>query len=198
MKSSPVFGINLASQPFGRERAEVASLAAICSILAVSLLIFAGLFIAERRQASTLRRDIRQKQQTLTALDREQSRFQGVIAKPANADVFSKSVFYNELIARRAVSWTRVFEDLEHVMPTNIQLVQLRLPQVVAADQGDKNHIELEMTVGTQQPQAILELLKNLQSSNLFGPVGLTNQQPPTQNDPLFRFRLSVPYVQTF
>jgi type IV pilus assembly protein PilN len=198
MRSSPILGINLASQPFGRERAEIASLAAVCSILAVSLLVFVGLFLAERRQASTLRRDIRQKQQTLNTLDREQSRFQSVIAKPANADVFSKSVFYNELIARRAVSWTLVFEDLERVIPANIQLVQLRLPQVVAADQGDKNHIELEMTVGTQQPQAILTLLKNLQSSKLFGPVGLTSQQPPTQNDPLFRFRLSVPYVQTF
>jgi hypothetical protein len=52
--------------------------------------------------------------------------------------------------------------------------------------------------VGTQQPEAILTLLKNFQASSLFGAAAMSSQQPPTQNDPLFRFRLSVPYVQKF
>jgi Tfp pilus assembly protein PilN len=191
-------GINLASQPFGRERAEMAVLAALCSVLTISLVVFLALIIQDRRQVSTLRKSIRSQQQQLTALDRQQNQFQGVIARPANADVFSKSVFYNQLIARRAVSWTRVFDDLERLMPPTIQLVSLRLPQVAAENEGDRNHVELVMLVGTQQPQAILTLTKRLQESSLFGPVEFSSQTPPTQNDPLFRFQLSVPYVQRF
>jgi type IV pilus assembly protein PilN len=191
-------GINLASQPFGRERAEIAALAAACSVLALSLLVFVTLFLHERRQASTLRRTIRTEQKQLNTLDRQQNQFQNIIARPANADVFSKSVFYNELIARRAVSWTRVFDDLERVMPPNVQLVSLRLPQVIASSEGDRSHLELDMFVGAQQPQAIVGLLKNLQASSLFGPAAVSSQTPPSQNDPLFRFRLSVPYVQKF
>jgi Tfp pilus assembly protein PilN len=191
-------GINLATQPFGRERARIAMLAGVCAVLSLSLGIFLILIAKERAQVSTLHRTIRIEQQQLAALDRQQNQFQSVIGRPANADVFSKSVFYNELIARRAVSWTRVFEDLGHVMPRTVQLVSLRLPQVVASSDRDKNHIELNMLVGTQQPAAILQLLKNLGSSTLFGATVPQSQQPPTQNDPLFRYTLTVPYVQKF
>ena len=191
-------GINLASQPFGRERAQIAMLAGVCAVLTLSLCVFVVLIMNERSQASTLRRTIRTEQQQLAALDRQQNQFQSVIARPANADVFSKSVFYNELIARRAVSWTRVFEDLGHVMPRNVQLVSLRLPQVVASSDRDKNHLELNMLVGTQQPAAFLTLMNNLQTSGLFGAPAMQSQQPPTQNDPLFRYTLTVPYVQSY
>jgi Tfp pilus assembly protein PilN len=190
--------INLASQPFGRERAQIALLAGVCALLSVSLLVLIGLIAKERAQVSTLRRTIRTEQRELNGLDRQQNQFQSVIARPANADVFSKSVFYNELIARRAVSWTRVFEDLGRVMPRSVQLVSLRLPQVVASSDRDKNHIELNMLVGTQQPPAILTLMNNLEASDLFGAVSMQSQQPPTQNDPLFRYTLTVPYVQKF
>ena len=196
MNTQPVSGLNLASQPFGRERAEVVSLAAVCAILIVSLLVLVVFIYKERRQVSKLRRSITAEQQQLNTLNRQQAQFQSIIGRPANADVFSKSVLYNEIIARRAVSWTRTFDDLERVMPPNVQLVVLRLPQVIAPNQGDQNHIELDLTVGTQQPQAIVALLKNLQTSSLFGAAAMSSQQPPTQNDPLFRFRLSVPYVQ--
>lgn len=190
--------INLASQPFGRERAQIAMLTGVCVVLSLSLCVFAALIVKERAQVSTLHRTIRVEQQQLARLDRQQNQFQSVIARPANADVFSKSVFYNELIARRAVSWTRVFEDLGHVMPRNVQLVSLRLPQVVASSDRDKNHIELNMLVGTQQPAAFLTLMKNFESSSLFGAPSMQSQQPPTQNDPLFRYTLTVPYVQKF
>jgi type IV pilus assembly protein PilN len=190
--------INLASQPFGRERAQIAALAGLCAILSVSLLVFIGLVMKERSQVSTLHRSIRTEQQQLAALDRQQNQFQSIIARPANADVFSKSVFYNELIARRAVSWTRVFEDLGHVMPRDVQLISLRLPQVVGSNERDQNHLELNMLVGTQQPSGILQLLKNFESSEVFGAYSIQSQQPPTQNDPLFRYTLTVPYVQKF
>lgn len=190
--------INLASQPFGRERAQIAALAGVCAVLSVSLLVFVGLIMKERSQVSTLHRSIRTEQQQLAALDRQQNQFQSIIARPANADVFSKSVFYNELIARRAVSWTRVFEDLGHVLPRNVQLISLRLPQVVGSSERDQNHLELNMLVGTQQPAGILQLLKNFESSEVFGAYSVQSQQPPTQNDPLFRYTLTVPYVQKF
>lgn len=191
-------GINLASQPFGHERAHTALMGAVCTVLTLSLLVFVVLILRERRQTSALHRTIKTEQQQLAVLERRQSQFQAVIAKPANADVFSKSVFYNQLIARRSVSWTRVFGDLSIVIPRNVQLVSVRLPQVAAEDEGGRNHIELEMFVGTLQPQSIVTFMKDLQKSDLFGPIDFSSQTPPSQNDPLFRYHLSVPYVQRF
>lgn len=190
--------INLASQPFRRERAELAILASIGAVLTISLLVFVVLILQDRSDVSTIRKRIRSDQQTLAAVERQQAQSQKVIVQPDNADVFSKSVFYNQLIARRAVSWTRVFDDLTRVMPADVQLIALRLPQVAPENSGDKNHVELDMLVGAREPQAIMPLLKKLQESPLFGPAEMSSQSPPTQNDPLFRYRLSVPYVQKF
>lgn len=190
--------INLASQPFRRERAEMALLASIGAALTISLLVFVVLILQDRGDVSVIRKRIRADQQTLAVVQRQQAQSQKVIVQPDNADVFSKSVFYNQLIARRAVSWTRVFDDLTRIMPADVQLIALRLPQVAPENSGDKNHVELDMLVGARQPQAIMPLLKKLQESPLFGPAEMSSQSPPTQNDPLFRYRLSVPYVQKF
>jgi type IV pilus assembly protein PilN len=188
--------INLASQPFRRERAQNVLLVLLCSVLTCSLLILTVLILRERAQAADLRRGIERERASLRLLQREQAEFMGILGKPSNADVFAVSVFLNELIARRTVSWTHVFSDLETVMPYNMRLVSLRLPQVPAEDAAGKNHVQLDMQVGSDRPDAVLELLKRLQDSSLFGAAELVNQQPPTQNDPLFRYRITVAYAQ--
>ena len=196
--NSYVSQINLASQPFGRERAQTVLLATVCTALSLSLLVWVFLIAREHRRAALLHTRIQQERRVLAQVQREQSQFENVIARPQNADVFSKSVFDNELIARRAVSWTKVFQDLEKVMPSTVRLVSLRLPQVAAENEGGTNHIQLDMTVGTQDPRSVLELLKHLESSPLFGAYTVLSQQAPSQNDPSFRYRVNVPYAQKF
>jgi hypothetical protein len=68
-----------------------------------------------------------------------------VLSKPENADIFSKSVLLNELIARRGVSWTRVFKDMETVMPANMRPLGIRLPQVGADDSDGINRVRLDV-----------------------------------------------------
>ncbi|MGC2658771.1 MAG: hypothetical protein WA324_12505 [Bryobacteraceae bacterium] len=188
--------INLASQPFRRERAANAAYFGLCIALTCSLLALAVLILHERAQAADLRRMIDQQQTTLHRLETEQAQYTSVLGKPQNADVFSTSVFLNELIARRGVSWTRAFADIEKVMPYNLRLVTVRLPQVPSQQAGDINHVQLDMVVGTDKPEAVLDFLKRLQASPLFGSAELMNSAPPTQNDPLYRYRITVAYAQ--
>lgn len=198
MKNAPGSSINLASSPFTAERARTAGVAIACGVLTLSLLTLLGLILHERNQASALRKVITTERATLSSLQRQQMQLTAVLAKPDNADVFSKSVFLNELIARRAVSWTRVFEDLQPVLPNNVRLVSVRLPQVPPSDTSASNHLQLDMVVGTDSKEAVVELLKRLEVSPLFGAARVVNQQPPMQNDPLYRYRISVAYVQKF
>jgi hypothetical protein len=188
--------INLASQPLRRTRAQNAALALICAGLMLSLLVLTTLIFHSRVQAAGLRRVINAENAELRRWQREQAQFSTFVARPENAGVFSTSVFLNEVIARRAVSWTRVFKDLETVMPSDMRLMGIRLPQVAAEDASGANRVQLDMIVGTLRPEAVIELLKRLQGSSLFGPAQVMNQQPPTQNDPLFKYRVTVAYAQ--
>jgi type IV pilus assembly protein PilN len=188
--------INLASQPFRAERAQTALLAGVCAVLLVSLGVLGGLILHARSEATGLRRQLDAETATLKRLQRDQTRFSAVLSKPQNADVFATSVFLNEVIARRGLSWTRVFKDLETVIPPNMRLLGVRLPQTAANDGEGTNRVQLDMNVGTMEPAALIGLLKRLDKSKLFGPASMVNQSPPTQNDPLYKYRVTVSYAQ--
>lgn len=196
MSSFSPSSINLATAPFRRERAQNAGLALICFVLTCSLLVLISLILHARAQAADLRRIIDRENTQLRRVQQDESKFATVLGKPDNADVFSKSVFLNELIARRGVSWTQVFKDLGTVMPSNVRLIGIRLPQVAAEEGNGVNHVQLDMIVGTDRPDAVIDLLKKLQESTLFGAAQVMNQQPPSQNDPFYKYRVTVAYAQ--
>ncbi|HMF75639.1 MAG TPA: hypothetical protein VK604_08260 [Bryobacteraceae bacterium] len=188
--------INLASQPFRRERAQTAALALTGALLMCSLLLLTGLILHQHAEAADLRRQIEVQQTALQRLQREQGRFSSVLSKPENADIFARSVFLNELIARRGVSWTRLFKDMETVIPANMRLLGIRLPQVGAEEANGVNRVQLDMFVGSTQPETVIGLLKRLEKSSVFGAASVVNQSPPTQNDPLYKCRVTVAYAQ--
>lgn len=190
--------INLASQPFRRERAQNAVLAGVCAALLCSLFVLTILMLSERKQAAGLRRTIETEQAELQRLQRQGAQFSAVLAKPENSDVFARSVFLNELIARRAISWTFVFRDLEKTLPPNMRLIGVRLPQMAGTDANGTDRVRLDMILGTDRPEALIDLLKRLAGSDLFGSAQVSGQQPPTQNDPQYKYSVSVTYAQKF
>jgi hypothetical protein len=194
--TTPFLDINLASQPFRRERAMNALLAAVSVGLVCSLLILTGLILHQRSRASNLRREMNSETAQLRLLQNQQNHFSAILAKPANADVFATNVFLNELIAKRGVSWTRVFSDLQTVMPTSMRLLAIRLPQVATEDASGANRVQLDMVLGSERPDVVIELLKRLQESTLFGPASVVSETPPNQNDPLYKYKVTVAYAQ--
>ncbi len=45
--------------------------------------------------------------------------------EPQNAAVLSQSQFLNQLFARKAFSWTAVMMDLENVLPSGVQVLNI-------------------------------------------------------------------------
>jgi hypothetical protein len=68
----------------------------------------------------------------------------------------------NGLIQRKAFSWTRVFEELELVMPSSLHVVSLR-PEL-----NDQNQMELEMRVVCATRAAAVELVHRMEGSRHF------------------------------
>lgn len=188
--------INIASQPFRRERALNAALAATGAALVCTFILLALLILHSRAQAADLRRVIDTQRADLGRLQQEQARYSSVLQKPGNADVFAQSVLLNEMIARRSVSWTRVFEDLGTVLPRDMRVLSIRLPQVSADNKTGKDRVQLDMWVGAEKSVALVGFLKKLYSSKLFGNASVMTEAPPTQNDPLYKYRLTVAYAQ--
>ena len=52
------------------------------------------------------------------------------------------------------------------------------------------------MTVGAESPAPVVDLLTRLESSEVFGATTVYSFLPPSQSDPLYRYRVSVNYGQ--
>jgi hypothetical protein len=182
--------VNLASEPFRRDRPMVVASIVVAVLLSGLLVMLVFLAGAERDRAAEAREAIERMETQLRTMDAEQRKLEGVLRLPENAEVLDQSVFLNELLARKGVSWTKIFGDLESVTPHNVRLVQVR-PQI-----GGNNSLQLDMVVASQATEPILNFLMQLEGSPVFGKTTVQNSLPPSQNEPLFRYRVSVNYAQ--
>ena len=183
--------INLATEPFRRDR-PVLVVSSICGVVLVALLgVLVYLIVSERGRQTETRAAVAKLNSDLHKISDEQAKLDATLRQPVNAEVLERSLLLNSLIQRKSISWTKLFADIESVKPDNVRLIQVRLPQI-----NSRNEVTLDMEVGAQSQGPVIEFLKHLQDSPLFGPTNLSRQSPPTQNEPLWRFRVTVSYAQ--
>jgi Fimbrial assembly protein (PilN). len=180
--------LNLSSEPFRRDRPIVVASVATGLFLIGLLAMLVFLAVQERGQATEARQEIAGLRKSVAALNREQAELARLLQKPENVAVLDRVLFINTLLYRKAISWTKIFSDLESVLPYNVRLISVR-PQV-----DSRNEIFLTMAVGSQTQPPVIEMLKRLENSPLFGSVEVHTWIPPSQNEPLYRYQVSVNY----
>ena len=183
--------INLASQPFRKDRPILAAGFVTAGILTFLLGLLIVVIVNNRGQLKGERKEIAQLEAKLRDINNEQAKINTQLHRPDNEAVFERNVMLNMLIDRRSISWTRIFADMEKVLPGNVRLISVRLPQITK-----QNQVLLDMVVGAQEQTPILELLRRFETSPVFGATTVHSFQPPSQNEPLYRYRVSVNYTQ--
>jgi Tfp pilus assembly protein PilN len=184
------FPINLASQPFHKDRPILLGFGAVAALLVASLILLTSLAIADRRRSADTRAVIARLDRQIARATADQERVDAILRRPENAEVMERSLFLNELLFRKGVSWTRVFADLEKTLPPDVRLITIR-PQVFSESQ-----VHLEMVIAAESPGPVFEALRALESSDVFGETNVYSSVPPSQSEPLFRCRVSVNYAQ--
>jgi len=131
-------------------------------LLGILTLALLGLAVRGWINAGRDRHDIAQLQQQIAELDNERAQAQAFLDLAANRSTRDQSQFLNGLIQRKAFSWTRVFEDLERVMPPNLHVVSLR-PEL-----NEQNQMQLDMRVAGDTRAAAVELVHRMEGSKHF------------------------------
>ena len=182
--------VNLAREPFRRDRQVFVLSAAVGVVLLLSLVWLTTLALAERRQSQEARTELDSVNRQISRMEAEQVRLDAQMRQPGNAVVLDRSILINEIIRRKAISWTKIFSDLETVLPHEVRVTAIR-PQVNAKDE-----LSLDMTVESERAEPVIGFIMKLEGSDVFGSTEVSTWTPPTQNDPYFRYRVSVNYAQ--
>jgi len=182
--------INLASQPFRPDRPVLVGSFAVGVLLVGSLGLLISLILVDRGQQADARLDVAQLNRSIRQVSAEQATLDAVLRRPENAEVLERTVFLNELLYRKGISWTKIFADLGQTLPPTVLIKTIR-PFV-----NKQNKVTVEMTVGAETPAAVIEFLKALEASPLFESVSAPSSLAPSQAEPLYRARLTVNYAQ--
>lgn len=182
--------INLSREPFRRDRSVlvVSAVAALVLVLSLGILITrsAGSWREARQTQALLNRVNRQ----LSVVSAAQAKVDTQMRLPGNEIVLDRSILLNDLIKLKATSWTKIFSDLEKVLPTNVRILSIR-PSINSRDE-----VFLDMQVAADAPEQVISFMQKLEGSDVFGAATVSNIISPTQTDPFYRYRLSVSYAQ--
>jgi type IV pilus assembly protein PilN len=154
--------INLASNPYEAAREYSRRMAMLVAALAVATVALLGYILYQRAQTRDVDAQIAQAKQELAALENEKSNAISVLNQPQNRTVADQSQFLNNLFARKALSWTRVFAEMEKLMPPNIHVVSMK-PEF-----NRDNQLVLRVVVATSSRDKAVELVKRMEKSSHF------------------------------
>ena len=154
--------INLATRPYEDAREFWVRWGTGIGLLAVVTLVLIGWTVRSWADAGRDRQSISHLQQQIAKRDQERTEAQAFLDMSANRSTRDQSQFLNGLIRRKAFSWTRVFEDLEQVMPGNLHVLSLR-PEF-----NEQNAMQLDMRVVGDTRAAAVELVHRMETSRHF------------------------------
>src|SRR5271165_778579 len=156
------FNINLASQPYEAARKFRRRMGAVVAALALIAVVLVGYIVYERVQSRSINRQLSEAHREINELNREEAQARAILNKPENRDVAERSEFLNQLFARKALSWTRVFTEMERIMPPDLHVVSMK------PEYNKTNDLTLHVVVATGSRGRAVELVRRMEKSNHF------------------------------
>lgn len=154
--------INLATQPYQDAKKFWMQWGAGLVGLGLLTLVLLYAVISGWIGARSDRKLIQQRQEQIAARDNDKAQAQALLNLPQNHTTHQRSQYLNDLFQRKAFSWTRVFEDLEQVMPPRLHVVSIR------PEMGKDNQLEIKLVVAGESRERAEELVRRMEVSRNF------------------------------
>jgi type IV pilus assembly protein PilN len=156
------FTLNLASQPYEAARRFRQRIAGVVAGLALIAVVLGGYIIYQRVHSRTINEQLSQAHREIEGLNQEEAQARAILNRPENRDVADQSGFLNQLFARKALSWTRVFMEMEKIMPPDLHVVSMK------PEYNKTNDLTLHVVVATGSRERAVELVRRMEKSNHF------------------------------
>ncbi|MGE5053572.1 MAG: hypothetical protein ACM3WP_05345 [Acidobacteriota bacterium] len=159
--------INLASQPYEDARQFWMRWGTAVGALGLLTLILMTMVITGFINARRDRQAISEKRALIAQRDQLRTQAQQFLNRPENRTTRDDSQFLNQLIERKAFSWTKVLESLERVMPPRVHVVS------ISPELDEDNQLALKMVVAGDSRDRAIELARRMEDSKRFAQTAI-------------------------
>ena len=163
--------LNLASNPLQTHRTFLAASTALGVVAGIVFLALGWHVYSVRKADEALRTRIEQANREMAALIRQHEELDQFFKRPENARLADRSVFLNSLIDEKSLNWTRMFMDLEKVLPSGVRLVSIE-------PHPEKGRVQIRFLAHAANDEAKLQFLRALEKSSAFNDVQEFQESP--------------------
>ena len=182
--------INLASQPYEDARQFWMRWGTGLGAVALFTLLLLTLTITGWVNARRDHQVMAEKRAMIADRDQLRANAERILNSPENRSTRDESQVLNQLIERKAFSWTMVLENLERVMPARVHVVSIN-PQL-----DEENQLALKMTVAGDSRDRAIELARRMEESQRFAQTYIVSEHSTqSQSGDTEQFDLAAIYV---
>ena len=169
--------LNLSTKPFPAYRLINTALALVLAgLLIISAWQGMG-FVRYSRLARPLRPAEIDARVEAESLGKQVAEVESRLDRPEATAKLNEVGFLNHLIARKNLLWTRLFADLEDLVPNNVHLVGLR------PDIGANDVVTLQIELRARSVADASEFIHRLEKSPVFQNIIVSNEQRLDRNE---------------
>jgi len=154
--------LNLSSRPF-RNRALPWTVTAIVTMASIiGLILIARATIQTNAEAQIAQSDVADLRKRNDALVHKAEAIK-VALTPEQQHALKSA---HSLVDRKRFSWSRLFADLESILPGKIRVARIAVKQVGTS--GDRTVANLDLTVVSKDPATVTQLIDEMQRGGIF------------------------------
>ena len=154
------FNLNLASQPYEVAQSYRRQMTLAITGLGVVAVLLLSYILYQHIHSRGINRQLAQVQLQMYNLENEEAQAHAVLNKPANRVIADQSDFLNQLFARKSLSWTHIFTEMEKIVPADLHVVSMK------PEYTKNNDLVLHVVVATDSRDRAVELVRNMEKSN--------------------------------
>lgn len=184
--------INLASRKYEDVRRFFLRWRVALAVLAGLTVLLATLAFFSHLRSAKSGLEIKGLQQKVDALQKQRDQLRDFENRPENLDVTQQKRFWNAQIAKRNLSWTQLFNDLQRIMPNRAYLNSVQ-PELTR-----DNRLMLKLVIAGEKREDARELQKRMEDSAHFHAPHIdaeTLQKGEKSGPPIWKFEIGTEYA---
>jgi Tfp pilus assembly protein PilN len=184
--------LNLSIRPLRRYRSFKVYVGATGALAFLLCAMLAFHVYHMRKNASALRLSTEQSTQEISQLELERQQLENFFSQPENAKLHERAAYVNSILDARSFNWTRMFMDMEKVLPEGVRVLKIEPKQIAG-------QAAVRLTIGAANEECKRKFLAALEQSDAFGHLQLSSvhadQQPAAAGELILE--LSFIYSRT-
>jgi type IV pilus assembly protein PilN len=167
--------LNVATRPLESHRRFIAGAMLAGGAALVALLFLASSVVSTWRRNRGQRAQIAAYEARLERMSIERQSLAAYFDSPNTKTVIDRAAFLNSLIDQRSFPWTKIFTDLEKVLPDGVSVVSI-------APKMEDGRVNVSLVVSADSDKSKIEFLEALQSSPAFSQVQVNSETRTQQS----------------